>query len=174
MCDHLPTYIYCNRRPEMMDLSSGRMHALMVVSRGPLRARWVKEKRAHMFGNTSIYVRITTFESPLTRTRRSSSPGRFVPPADRRRLVRHLHNHGLQQFFCTTFTREKRTIYWRKTTQRKRKFSSVAAAGTQRWVGDGRHSNWFATDAADGDPRRVICNKVVYQSFGELITCVNS
>lgn len=82
------------------------MHALVVVPSSPLCPRRVQEKGAHMFGHTGINVRIATLNSPLARTRGSPRPGRLVPTADCRRLIRHLHNHELRTFRSTLCTRE--------------------------------------------------------------------
>lgn len=73
-----------------------RVHALVVIP-GPLRPRMVQEERAHVFRDTSVYVRsCAAVETPLGRTGRRAGPGRFVPPTHR--LVRHLHNHQLRFF----------------------------------------------------------------------------
>lgn len=71
------------------------MHALVVVAGRALGARWVQEERAHMLGDTRIYVRIATVQSAALsrRTGGRARPGRFVPPSNRRRFISHLHNH---------------------------------------------------------------------------------
>lgn len=73
------------------DTSVGRVHALVVVPGGPLRARGVQEEGAHVLGHAGVDVGVGAVDGALGRTGRGARPGRLVPAPHG--LVRHLHNH---------------------------------------------------------------------------------